>query len=66
MRGRALAGANGNLNARIFIHSMQAELVSVAGIYRTFEQELPTHLNHKAVQVFLQDNRLVISAIEAE
>lgn len=66
MRGRALAGANGNLNARIFIHSMQAELVSVAGIYRTFEQDLPVHLNHKSVQVFLQDNRLVISAIEAE
>lgn len=65
MRGRALAGANGNLNARIFIHSMQAELVSVAGIYRTFEQDLPVHLNHKSVQVFLQDNRLVISAIEA-
>ena len=65
MRGRALAGANGNLNARIFIHSMQAELVSVAGIYRTFEQDLTVHLNHKSVQVFLQDNRLVISAIEA-
>ncbi len=66
MRGRALAGANGNRHARIFIHSMQAELVSVAGIYRTFEQDLPAHLNHKPVQVYLQDDRLVISAIEAE
>ncbi|MDP1340547.1 septum site-determining protein MinC, partial [Klebsiella variicola] len=34
MRGRALAGAKGDTSARIFIHSMQAELVSVAGIYR--------------------------------
>ncbi|WP_107688212.1 septum site-determining protein MinC [Neisseria wadsworthii] len=66
MRGRALAGASGNRNARIFIHSMQAELVSVAGIYRTFEQDLPAHLNHKPVQVYLQDDRLIISAIDAE
>ncbi|WP_416191550.1 septum site-determining protein MinC [Neisseria sp. CCUG12390] len=66
MRGRALAGAKGDTNARIFIHSMQAELVSVAGIYRNFEQDLPEHLHKKAVQVSLQDNRLVINAINAE
>lgn len=63
MRGRALAGANGNTNARIFIHSMQAELVSIAGIYRNFEQNLPDHLHKQAVQVYLQDDRLVIAAI---
>ena len=66
MRGRALAGAKGNTNARIFIHSMQAELVSVAGIYRNFEQDLPDYLHKKAVQVSLQDNRLVISAIDTD
>ena len=66
MRGRALAGAGGNRNARIFIHSMQAELVSVAGIYRNFEQDLPDHLHKKPVQISLQDDRLVISAIDAE
>ncbi|MCF7529926.1 septum site-determining protein MinC [Neisseria lisongii] len=66
MRGRALAGAAGNTEARIFIHSMQAELVSVAGIYRNFEQDLPAHLHKQPVQVSLQDNRLVISAIDAE
>ncbi|PSJ81254.1 septum site-determining protein MinC [Neisseria iguanae] len=66
MRGRALAGAKGDTNARIFIHSMQAELVSVAGIYRNFEQDLPEHLHKRAVQVSLQDNRLVISAIDTE
>lgn len=66
MRGRALAGAKGDTNARIFIHSMQAELVSVAGIYRNFEQDLPEHLHKRPVQVSLQDNRLVISAIDAE
>ncbi|STZ77056.1 septum site-determining protein MinC [Bergeriella denitrificans] len=66
MRGRALAGAKGDTNARIFIHSMQAELVSVAGIYRNFEDELPGHLHKQPVQVALQDNRLVISAIGSE
>ena len=66
LRGRALAGANGNHNARIFIQSMQAELVSVAGIYRVIDQNLPDHLNHKPVQVCLQDDRLVISAINSD
>ena len=65
MRGRALAGAAGRRDARIFIQSMQAELVSVAGIYRNFEQRLPEHLHRKPVQIFLQDDRLVIAAIAA-
>jgi septum site-determining protein MinC len=37
LRGRALAGANGDTEARIFTLSMEAELVSIAGMYRTFE-----------------------------
>ena len=65
MRGRALAGAKGRRDARIFIHSMQAELVSIAGIYRNFEQQLPEHLYRKPVQIHLQDDRLVIVAIAA-
>ena len=66
MRGRALAGAKGDTSARIFIHSMQAELVSVAGIYRNFEHDLPDHLHKRPVQILLQDNWLVISAIDSE
>lgn len=65
LRGRALAGASGNRKARIFAQSMQAELVSIAGIYRLFDQLLPDHLNRHAVQVYLQDERLVISTIQA-
>jgi len=34
LRGRAIAGAQGNKNARIFCQSLQAELVSIAGNYR--------------------------------
>ena len=65
MRGRALAGAKGRRDARIFIHSMQAELVSIAGIYRNFEQKLPAHLDRHPVQIYLHEDRLVIAAIDA-
>ena len=45
---------------------MQAELVSIAGIYRVFEQDLPPSLHKKAVQIELQDDeRLAIFAINA-
>lgn len=64
MRGRALAGANGDTSARIFIQNMQAELVSVAGIYRTFDQDLPKHLQNQAVQVRLEEQRLVLAALD--
>ena len=67
LRGRALAGESGNKTARIFAQSMQAELVSVAGIYRVFEQNLPPHLHKHAVKIELQeDERLAISAINAQ
>ena len=66
MRGRALAGESGDTTARIFLQSMQAELVSIAGIYRVFEQDLPPSLHKKAVQIELQeDERLAILAINA-
>ena len=63
LRGRALAGAGGDQNARIFAQSMQAELVSIAGIYRTFDQQLPPHLHRQAVQIYLQKERLAIAAL---
>lgn len=66
LRGRALAGASGDTNARIFVQSMQAELVSIAGIYRVFEQSLPQHLHRKPVQIELHDDRLAIGAIHTE
>lgn len=64
LRGRALAGAAGNKETRIFVQSMEAELVSVAGLYRIFDQKLPAQLDHNPVQIFLQDDRLVLSAIQ--
>ncbi|MCK9285577.1 MAG: septum site-determining protein MinC [Rhodocyclaceae bacterium] len=53
LRGKALAGATGNAGARVWCTCFAAELVSVAGVYRTFEQGLPPELDQKPVQVRL-------------
>jgi len=51
--GRALAGAAGDKEARIFTTCLEAELVSVAGIYRTFEGGVPADLAQKPATVGL-------------
>ncbi len=53
LRGRALAGAKGETGARIFTTRFEAELVSIAGVYRTFEAGIPEPLAGKPVQVQL-------------
>ena len=58
LRGRALAGAAGSSEARIMATSMEAELVSIAGVYRTFEDGWPKELKGQPVQVLLQEERL--------
>lgn len=63
LRGRAIAGAKGNTEARIFTSCMEAQLVSIAGTYRTSENELPEHLSGKLVQVRLIENRLIVEAL---
>jgi septum site-determining protein MinC len=59
LRGRAIAGASGDQNARIFAQRFAAELVSIAGRYLVAEAMAPEHLDH-AVQVTLIDDRLSI------
>jgi septum site-determining protein MinC len=54
LRGRALAGAQGDEQARILTTCFEAELVSIAGVYRTFEQGLPEKLARQAVQIRLE------------
>lgn len=63
LRGRALAGATGDTHARIFAMSMEAELVSIAGTYRTFESGLPKDIAKKAVQVRLSGDRIDVLAV---
>ncbi len=53
LRGKAMAGASGNTQARIFSLCMEPELISIAGIYRTSEQQLPKDIQGKPAQVRL-------------
>jgi septum site-determining protein MinC len=59
LRGRAIAGAAGDANARIFTHRLDAELVAIAGHYLVNEAIAPQHL-HQAVQIALVDEQLCI------
>lgn len=63
LRGRAIAGARGNSEARIFSTCMEAQLVSIAGIYRTSEVALPADVLGKPAQVRLVGESLVLDAI---
>ncbi|GAB3337224.1 septum site-determining protein MinC [Marilutibacter aestuarii] len=63
LRGRALAGAQGNEQARIFCREFHAELVAIAGHYRVLE-DIPSDLRGKAVQVWLEDQQLKIAALD--
>lgn len=65
LRGRALAGASGNTEARIFTLSMEAELVSIAGMYRTFENGFPQDRAQQATQVRLVGDRIDMLPIKA-
>jgi len=52
LRGRAMAGARGQLTARVFCQEFYAELVSIAGVFRVFET-IPAELAGKPVQAWL-------------
>lgn len=62
LRGRAFAGALGDKAACIFCSEFRAEIVSIAGHYRVFE-ELPAKLAGHAVQVALENDKLQITAL---
>ncbi|MBB3275054.1 MULTISPECIES: septum site-determining protein MinC [unclassified Pseudoxanthomonas] len=61
LRGRALAGAQGNTDARIFCREFHAELVAIAGHYKVME-EVPQELRGKSVQIWLDQDQLKIAA----
>ncbi|MGY3264177.1 septum site-determining protein MinC [Lysobacter sp. HA35] len=64
LRGRALAGAQGYEQARIFCREFHAELVAIAGHYKVSE-DIPAHLLGKPVQVWLEAGQLRIEALDA-
>lgn len=53
LRGKAMAGASGNPNARIFSLCLEPELISIAGVYRTSENPLAPEIHGKPAQVRL-------------
>ena len=61
--GRALAGASGNAEARIFAQSMAPELVSIAGVYRTFDDGFPAELARQPAQIRLVGDRIDILSL---
>jgi septum site-determining protein MinC len=63
LRGKAIAGARGDVDARILTLCLEAELVSIAGTYRTSETELPATLKGKPAQVRLAGDKLVMEAL---
>jgi septum site-determining protein MinC len=62
LRGRALAGAQGDVNARIYCLDFQAELVAIAGQYKVFE-EIPAEFRGKPVQIVLDGGQIVLSKL---
>lgn len=62
LRGRALAGVRGEQSAAIFCHSLQAELISIAGIY-LLSDDIPGDKLKGSVQISLQGEKLQIEAI---
>lgn len=62
LRGRAMAGARGEVTARVFCQEFHAELVSIAGVFRVFET-LPAELVGKPVQAWLDGDDLRFARI---
>ncbi|WP_296749383.1 septum site-determining protein MinC [Thiobacillus sp.] len=60
LKGRALAGARGDASARIFTTHLEAELVSIAGVYRTFESAPDAAVARKPAQIRLADASQIV------
>jgi septum site-determining protein MinC len=68
LRGKAIAGARGNTEARIISLCLEPELISIAGVYRTSEVPLPADVLSRPTQVRLvggTEGKLVMDPIKA-
>lgn len=65
LRGRAIAGARGDTNARIFSTCLEPQLVSIAGIYRTTETPLPDNVRGRPAQVRLDGEKIYVEPLDA-
>jgi septum site-determining protein MinC len=68
LRGKAIAGARGNTQAMIFAQCMEPELISIAGVYRTSENPLPSEVLGLPAQICLlsgpDGDKLLISPLK--
>ncbi|MDD5035716.1 MAG: septum site-determining protein MinC [Methylococcaceae bacterium] len=62
LRGRALAGVQGNLDSRIFCLDLQAELIAIGGHYKVSEN-IEDSVRGLPVHIYLIDNSLKIEKI---
>jgi len=62
LRGRAMAGAQGDESARIFCSDFRAELVAIAGHYRVFE-DMPKEFEGQPVQCWLDSGKLMVARL---
>ena len=62
LRGRALAGVNGDMGARVFCQSFEAELIAIAGLYQTSDDFDPAVLKLRT-QAFLRDDTLCVEPL---
>tara|TARA_B110000503_G_scaffold112062_2_gene167896 strand:+ start:292 stop:1038 length:747 start_codon:yes stop_codon:yes gene_type:complete len=65
LRGKAMAGALGQTDARIFTTSLDAELLAIAGVYRVIEGALPSNVHRKPSMIYLKDDVLSIEPLSA-
>lgn len=64
LRGKAIAGARGDDDARIFTLCLEAELLSIAGVYRTSEVPLPAAVRARPAQVRLAGDKLLMEPLK--
>jgi len=62
LRGRAVAGAQGLLGARIFCQKLEAELVAISGAY-IMPDEIPAERRGKPAQIYLENGECRIAGL---
>ena len=62
LRGRVLAGVNGEKSARIFCQSLQADLVAIAGCYQLLD-DADTELKGQPAMIRLEAGKLIFEPL---
>ncbi|MPS54728.1 septum site-determining protein MinC [Alcaligenaceae bacterium SAGV3] len=63
LRGKAMAGARGDTKARIYTTRLEAELVAVAGVYRTLATALSPDIQDKPALIRLEGEKLLVEPL---